>query len=139
MGITPCILGRKSRSKTVQGASVVANGGEAITLMAADYAFHANADTLTYGWSLASRPDGSAAVIDPADPSAQIVPGATHDCTPDQVGIYLIQLTAPDGVLAARPAVITVTVENTASTGRSWNAACRHQQRSPVQALNLYA
>ncbi|RBW45663.1 hypothetical protein DS901_02550 [Loktanella sp. D2R18] len=97
-----------------QGAELTVTGGIATSLLASDYASDLNSDALSYRWSIVSRPDNSVLTVDPADAATQIVIGAQFDFTPDVTGLYLIQLVADDGLLAARPAVISVIVENTA-------------------------
>ncbi|HYP71419.1 MAG TPA: PKD domain-containing protein [Variovorax sp.] len=59
-------------------------------------------DTLTYSWTLVSRPAGSAAA--PANPSSE---NAT--LTPDVAGVYVIQLVVSDGTLSSAPDNVVVT------------------------------
>jgi hypothetical protein len=60
-------------------------------------------DTLTYGWSVASAPAGSAAQIgNPAAMSTAFVP--------DRVGSYRIQLVVSDGQLSSEPSFCEIAV-----------------------------
>jgi hypothetical protein len=59
-------------------------------------------DTLTYAWTLVSRPAGSAAV--PVNPSS-----ATATLTPDVPGIYVVELVVSDGMLSSAPDNVVVT------------------------------
>jgi hypothetical protein len=62
----------------------------------------ANGDPLTYAWTIVSRPDGSAAVIQ--SPTA-----ASPTLTPDVAGSYVIELVVSDGQLASTPDRMMVT------------------------------
>jgi hypothetical protein len=62
----------------------------------------ANGDTLTYTWTLVSRPAGSVAV--PVNPGS-----ATPTLTPDVPGLYVVELVVSDGVLSSAPDSVVVT------------------------------
>ncbi|MFZ5965279.1 PKD domain-containing protein [Thalassococcus sp. BH17M4-6] len=93
------------------GARFELISGETVDLTASLYAYDANGDALSFGWSLIARPDGSAAALD-----AAVVPGDALTFAPDRVGTYLLQITATDGELIAEPAVIEVEVLNSPPT-----------------------
>jgi hypothetical protein len=59
-------------------------------------------DTLTYAWTLVSRPAGSVAA--PVNPSS-----ATAMLTPDVAGVYVVQLVVSDGTLSSAPDNVVVT------------------------------
>ena len=67
----------------------------------------ANGDPLTYRWTLASRPAGSAAALSAAS-------GASVDLTADVPGDYIVTLVVSDGKLDSNPASATVRAANTA-------------------------
>ena len=62
----------------------------------------ANGDTLTYTWTLVSRPAGSVAA--PVNPGS-----ATPTLTPDVPGLYVVELVVSDGVLSSAPDSVVVT------------------------------
>ncbi len=62
----------------------------------------ANGDLITYGWTLTSRPAGSAAVLTSATTARPIF-------TADAVGAYVATLTVNDGKLNSAPTTVTVT------------------------------
>jgi hypothetical protein len=68
----------------------------------------ANGDPLTYLWSIASSPEGSAAVL--SAPTA-----VQTTITPDVVGIYVISLVVNDGFVDSDPSTVTVTATVTQS------------------------
>ena len=96
--------------------------GETTTLTAPPLGFDGNGDALTFGWSLLSKPSGSAASID-VDPLVKIVSGDTIQFAPDLIGFYLIQLTANDGAFDAEPVVLLVEVINSPPTAVASNPA----------------
>ena len=59
-------------------------------------------DTLTYAWTLVSRPAGSVAA--PVNPS-----NATATLTPDVAGLYVVELVVSDGMLSSAPDSVVVT------------------------------
>ncbi|QRO01308.1 hypothetical protein JRI60_20925 [Archangium violaceum] len=61
---------------------------------------------LTYSWSFASVPSGSAAVL--SQPTS-----AKPSFTPDLVGAYIVRLVVSDGKLESEPVFITLTGKNT--------------------------
>jgi hypothetical protein len=62
----------------------------------------ANGDTLTYTWTLVSRPAGSVAA--PVNPGS-----ATPTLTPDVPGLYVVELVVSDGLLSSAPDSVVVT------------------------------
>ena len=72
----------------------------------------AQGDTLTYAWTLTSRPQGSAAVL--SSPSA-----ATPSFVADVAGSYAASLTVSDGQLSSAPSSVNIT----ASTAPASNSA----------------
>jgi hypothetical protein len=60
-------------------------------------------DTLTYAWTLVSRPAGSVAA--PVNPS-----NANATLTPDVAGLYVVELVVSDGMLSSAPDSVVVTV-----------------------------
>jgi hypothetical protein len=75
--------------------------GSAVTLSGA-LSSDANGNTLTYAWTLVSRPALSAAV--PVNPSS-----ATATLMPDVAGVYVVQLVVSDGKLSSAPDNVVVT------------------------------
>ena len=67
----------------------------------------ADGDTLTYAWSLAAKPAGSATTLANATT-------ATPLFTPDTAGMYVASLTVHDGIVSSAPATVTVSVTATA-------------------------
>jgi hypothetical protein len=67
----------------------------------------ANGDSLTYRWTLASRPTGSTAALSATS-------GPSVDLTADVPGDYVVTLVASDGKLDSNPASTTVRAVNTA-------------------------
>ncbi len=64
-----------------------------------------NNDTLTYSWTIVSKPDGSTSELnDPASPTPQILS--------DRVGEYVFRLVVFDGELYSDPDTVVVTVIN---------------------------
>jgi hypothetical protein len=59
-------------------------------------------DTLTYAWTLVSRPAGSVAA--PVNPS-----NMTATLTPDVAGLYVVELVVSDGMLSSVPDSVVVT------------------------------
>ena len=62
--------------------------------------------SLTYAWTLVTRPAGSAALLTGADT-------ASTGFTPDKAGNYLAQLIVNDGSLASAPDTVSITVTST--------------------------
>ncbi|MDA7966140.1 RHS repeat-associated core domain-containing protein [Ruegeria sp.] len=89
------------------GSKISLLSGQTVDLNASDYSYDGNADALTYGWSLISRPSGSN-----ADIGAPIVQGEALTFAPDRVGTYLLQITAADDAMIAEPSVVMVEVVN---------------------------
>ncbi|MCU7849156.1 MAG: hypothetical protein KZQ89_14420 [Candidatus Thiodiazotropha sp. (ex Lucinoma kastoroae)] len=88
----------------------VANAGDDQTIMIGqtaqlDGAASADADndTLSYSWSISSSPEGSTATLSDAT-------STTPTFTADQIGFYLFQLIANDGILDSTPATFTLQV-----------------------------
>jgi hypothetical protein len=75
--------------------------GSTVTLSGAASS-DANADPLTFSWTLTSQPSGSAAVL--ATPSSE-----TSTFVPDVVGSYVATLVVRDGVLDSAPSSVTIT------------------------------
>jgi RHS repeat-associated protein len=74
-------------------------------------------DSLTYAWSFASRPTGSAAVLAGADT-------VSPTFVADVFGVYRVQLQVSDGVVTSAPDEVVVSLENTvpvANAGRDQN------------------
>ena len=87
--------------------SVVA--GSVVTLNGSDSAAP-NGDTLTYSWTLTSRPSGSAASLSqPTTPTPTFVA--------DVVGTFVATLVVSDGTLASAPASVAVTAISAGGTG----------------------
>jgi hypothetical protein len=59
-------------------------------------------DTLTYSWSIQSKPSGSTTRIDGADQ-------ALAEFEPDVAGTYVIQLMVSDGATSSQPDTVTIT------------------------------
>ena len=65
--------------------------------------FDKHLDSLTYAWTLLTRPDGSAAeLVDPFDAVASL--------TPDVPGVYEVELVVNDSLLDSEPATEALTV-----------------------------
>ena len=62
-------------------------------------------DPLTFAWSIASKPEGSAAVL--SDPNA-----AKPTFTVDKPGSYVVQLIVNDGKLDSLPGTVVITTHN---------------------------
>ena len=96
-------------------AAPVANAGAAqslaiTTLVTLDGSgsSDANGDTLTYSWSLTSKPTGSSSALS----SATVV---KPTFTPDVAGDYVVQLIVNDGKVNSVASTVTVTATNTGS------------------------
>lgn len=61
----------------------------------------ANGDDLTYKWSIASRPEGSAAAVEPAT-------GDETSFVPDAPGTYVVSLIVNDGLINSTPSNVTI-------------------------------
>ena len=86
----------------------------------------ANGDSLTYRWTLASRPTGSAAALSAAS-------GVSVDLTADVPGDYIVTLVVSDGKLDSNPTSATVRAGNTApvaNAGIDRSLACRRDGRA---------
>lgn len=91
----------------------------------------ANADALTYRWTLASRPAGSAAALSAAS-------GVSVDLTADVPGDYIVTLVVNDGKLDSNPASATVRAGNSAPVANAGiDARCGSARRpcSTVRAV----
>lgn len=87
--------------------------GIPLSLSANSAGFDANADALSYVWSIIYRPAGSTTALSDV-PDVRKVAGDTIEVTPDRPGTYLVQLEASDGALFAEPAVFVIEVEGSA-------------------------
>lgn len=98
-----------SPSASVANAAPVANAGAgqnvttgtAVTLIGSASS-DANGDTLTYAWTLVSKPAGSAAVLAGAT-------SATPTFTADRAGIYVASLIVNDGKVTSASSNVSVT------------------------------
>lgn len=74
----------------------------------------ANGDTLTYSWSITTRPAGSSAALSSAT-------AASPTFTPDVVGSYTASLTVNDGKLGSTAATVSITaIANNGSITVRW-------------------
>ena len=99
---------------TTQNSSPIANAGTDQSVFVTDTvtldgsgSTDVNGDTLTYSWSLTTKPDGSTALL--SDPAA-IAPTFVVD----RPGTYVAQLIVNDGVASSAPDTVTITTLNTA-------------------------
>lgn len=76
----------------------------------------ANGDPLTYKWSIASRPEGSATAVEPTT-------GDETRFVPDAPGTYVVSLIVNDGLLNSTPSNVTIVAVVT-------------QDSTPIQLLN---
>lgn len=79
----------------------------------------AEGDPITYTWTVASKPDGSAV-------STALLTTATADKTsfvPDVAGAYVLSLVVSDGKLSSAPARVTITAQGSDSLGISVDKA----------------
>ena len=93
LGNVPPVASAGDDVSTVVGTTVNLSGA-----LSSD----ANGDTLTYTWTLVSRPAGSVAA--PVNPGS-----ATPTLTPDVPGLYVVELVVSDGVLSSAPDSVVVT------------------------------
>ncbi|WP_415400631.1 RHS repeat-associated core domain-containing protein [Tateyamaria sp. SN3-11] len=101
-----------ARPRLVSAARLSTTVGAPLTLNGADYAIDLNGDPLDFAWSILFRPEGSAATAGAA--GAARLEADSFAFAPDRVGLYLIQIEAFDGQVAAVPAVLAVEVVNSA-------------------------
>lgn len=85
------------------GTAQTAGVGAVVTLNGSAKDLNAG-DTLTYAWTLATRPEGSAAALAGADT-------AHPTFTPDVVGTYVASLVVSDGQEQSAPATVTITAQ----------------------------
>ena len=97
---------------TTENSPPVANPGAAQTVVAGRFAVldgnassDVDGDPLTFRWSFASVPLGSAAVLAGAT-------GGTPSFVLDQEGMFVVQLIVNDGVADSAPATVTITTTN---------------------------
>jgi len=96
---------------TTQNTRPIANAGsdnsytvgETATLNGSNSS-DADGDTLSYQWSLLSKPENS-------NTSLTGVTNVSLDFTPDVLGIYIAQLIVSDGSLESEPVTVTITIE----------------------------
>ena len=60
-------------------------------------------DTLTYAWSIQSKPELSSSTLALTDPTT-----ATPSFTPDVVGVYVIKLVVSDGKVSSAAHTVTI-------------------------------
>lgn len=70
-------------------------------------------DPLTYSWSFALKPQGSAATLSNANIANPVI-------TPDIAGVYRISLTVNDGAANSQPSTSTVYVATTPASAAQW-------------------
>lgn len=99
-------------SSTPPNVAPVANAGldqnvttGSTVTMDATRSSDANNDTLTYAWSLITKPPSSTAVL---SSEASVKPTFLADVS----GVYALRLTVSDGKLSSAPIVVTVTASN---------------------------
>lgn len=103
----------------VQTGSLVTLDGSAST--------DPDGDTLTYHWTITSRPDGSGAGL--SDSTA-----VSPTFTPDLDGAYVISLVVNDGTVDSDPDTVTITAASEADARGDWWMFGReptHNRRSP--------
>jgi chitinase len=88
----------------VYGANSIPFG---VPLQVSAYGSDSNGGSLTYSWTMVSRPQGSTAALTNA--TAQ-----SPSFTPDLEGQYVLSVVASDGKLSSTPATATITAVNSA-------------------------
>lgn len=101
---------------TVGGAQTVLAGA---TVQVSGTGADADGDPITYAWSVASKPEGSA--VNAASLTTSTTDKASF--VPDVAGAYVLSLVVSDGRLSSAPALVTVTAQGVDSLGISADKA----------------
>lgn len=87
----------------------------------------ADGDSLTYQWSLATKPENSTSTI--TNPTAQ-----KPSFVPDRAGLYVVQLIVTDGATDSEPDTVSITVNVAPPSNRSPTAHAGPDQTATVGA-----